>query len=123
MIVKIRGGEFDLTEKDRVLFNGKCYIIMTQEVLQNRRWVHPMLPKTTATKLIKEGKMVLCEDKYHFTCHECDKYRFVEDSKKNETNFNDYFKEQMKDPEFREEYNKILQKEEGSKNDDRQVEI
>ena len=62
MIVKIRGGEFDITEKDRVLFNGKCYIIMTQEVLQNQRWVHPTLPKTTATKLIKVGKMVLCED-------------------------------------------------------------
>lgn len=34
-------------------------------------------------------------------------------SGKNETNFNDYFKEQMKDPEFREEYNKILKEEEG----------
>ena len=33
-------------------------------------------------------------------------------AKKNETNFNDYLKEQMKDPEFKEEYNKILKEEE-----------
>lgn len=33
-------------------------------------------------------------------------------SGKNETNFNDYVKEQMKDREFQEEYNKILKEEE-----------
>jgi len=79
MIIKIRRREFTVTEKDRVLFNGACYTIMTQEVLEGWSWAHPTLPKTTAARLIKEGKMVLCEDKYQFphSKEQYDKYRFV----------------------------------------------
>ena len=78
MELKIRKKVFNVSEKDRVLFNGACYILLTQKVRDGWHDVNPTVPKTTMKKLIKEGKAVLMEEKYtsNWTTKEMDLYTF-----------------------------------------------
>lgn len=56
--LKIGHREFTITEKDRVLFNGASYILLTQEYFSNYHYVLPTLSKQKSQKWIKEGKMI-----------------------------------------------------------------
>ena len=54
MKVKCGRVEYDLNEKDTVIFNGSLYMIITRRTRGNY-W--PVIAKTTAKRLIKEGKL------------------------------------------------------------------
>jgi len=62
--IKSRRKTYKLTEKDRIMFNGKVYILMTQTVRDNFIDIHPTLTTSLVKKLIKEGKLVLVRGKY-----------------------------------------------------------
>jgi len=58
MIVKCGRKEYDLTEKDRILWNGACYMIMSIVYFEGFYRQTPMLANYKAKNLIKEGKLV-----------------------------------------------------------------
>lgn len=78
MIIKSGRYEYELTEKDRILFNGAVYILLTQKVLLNSGYSNPMLTKSRVEKLIKEGKLILAEEKYKALSYEYDLYKIAE---------------------------------------------
>jgi hypothetical protein len=55
MIVKCGRIEFELTEKDLVMYNGACYQIITRKVGFGWNESTPIIAKSRAMKLIKEG--------------------------------------------------------------------
>ena len=65
-ILKIKSGhkEFVLTEKDRILFNGCAYILITQKILKGYSSYSPTLTKSKIKKLIKSGSLILDKEKY-----------------------------------------------------------
>lgn len=58
--LNIRNRIFIITEKDRVMFNGRCYSLETQTYFYNWNRVSPTLAKAKCKKWIKEGKLVKC---------------------------------------------------------------
>lgn len=58
--VKMNRKEYTLTENDRILFNGSLYILITQNVWFGYSQGCPTVPKTQATKWIKDNALVLC---------------------------------------------------------------
>ena len=57
--------KFNVTEKDRVLFNGNCYILLTQTYYRDWSCINPIISKTLFNKLIKEGKAVKTDEVYN----------------------------------------------------------
>lgn len=59
--VKMNRKEYTLTENDRILFNGVCYILVTQKVWHGFSQGCPTVPKKYAEKWIKDGILVVGE--------------------------------------------------------------
>jgi hypothetical protein len=59
-MLKVKAGrhEFELTEKDEIMYNGACYQIITRSVGLGWKSSIPVIAKARAEKLIKEGKLV-----------------------------------------------------------------
>nr|DAK12211.1 MAG TPA: hypothetical protein [Caudoviricetes sp.] len=77
--MKLKTGHryFDITEKDRVMFNGKVYMVITQKYFRGWNYATPSLATNKAKKYIKRGVLVLCAKKYKgLHDHEYDLYRF-----------------------------------------------
>ncbi len=64
MVIKAGRKEYDLNENDRILFNGACYQLITRELRIGFDKNTPIISKTLMKKLIKESKIVLCQEKY-----------------------------------------------------------
>lgn len=56
--LKIGRRTYTITEKDRILFNGKCYLLVTQKYRSGWEIVTPVLSKVKAEKYIKQGYLV-----------------------------------------------------------------
>jgi hypothetical protein len=77
MKLKIGHRYFDITEKDRVMFNYKVYIVITQKYFSKWNFVNLSLSTNKAKKYIKRGVLVLCAEKYKgLHDHKYDLYRF-----------------------------------------------
>ena len=75
MIIKCGRRTFTVTEKDRILDNGACYILITQYYFDGFARCTPNVAKSTFKQLQKEGKIKLCSKKY---LDKFDLYQFVE---------------------------------------------
>lgn len=75
MIIKCGRREFTVTEKDRILDNGFCYLLITQYYFDSFARITPHVAKATFKQLQKEGKIKLCTKKY---LGKFDLYQFVE---------------------------------------------
>lgn len=64
MVIKCGRMEFNCTDKDRIMFNGKVYILVTQKYHKNYSDYSPSVAKGTFDRLLKQGKIVPCKDKY-----------------------------------------------------------
>lgn len=53
--LKIGHMEFTVSGKDRILFNGACYILVTQTYRSGWSRVNPTLSKVKCKKWIKQG--------------------------------------------------------------------
>ena len=64
--MEIKSGRktYTLTNKDRIMFNGAVYLLLTQKAFDGWRSYNPTLPKTRVEKLIKSGELVMCSEKY-----------------------------------------------------------
>ena len=56
--------EFEVTDKDWVMYNGEIYQLMSQTYQDGFYKFHPTVAKGKVLKLIKQGKLVLSEKKY-----------------------------------------------------------
>lgn len=63
MKIKCGRQEFDLTKNDVILDNGACFQIMTRKVFKGWSDYPPVVSKVLARKLIKNGDLVLKEEK------------------------------------------------------------
>lgn len=64
MKIKCGRKEFEVTNKDEILWNGACYQLTTQKYRDGWYEVFPIVSKTLAKKLIKEGKLVESDKKF-----------------------------------------------------------
>ena len=64
MDITIRGRNYTLTEKDRILDNGRVYILVTQKTSPGYEGYSPNVPKKLFKNLLTEGKIRLSADKY-----------------------------------------------------------
>lgn len=80
MKVKINRREYDLDEKDYCIFNGACYVLMTQQYFKGWGYHSPTFPKTLMNKMLKEGTAYKTEERYEssFTKETFPVYRFRE---------------------------------------------
>lgn len=58
--VKMNFKNYTLTERDRVMFNGACYILITQKTRCGYGYGDPTVPKKYAEKWIKNGVLAKC---------------------------------------------------------------
>lgn len=56
--IKMNRKIYTITDKDRIMFNGACYILITQKVWCGYSKVCPTVPKTLATKWLKNGALI-----------------------------------------------------------------
>ena len=56
--LKVGRRTYTIIESDQVLFNGKCYLLVTQKYQSGWNKVTPTLAKTKAEKYIKQGYLV-----------------------------------------------------------------
>lgn len=56
--MKIGRRTYMITESDQVLFNGKCYLLVTQKYQSGWNKVTPILAKIKDEKYIKQGYLV-----------------------------------------------------------------
>ena len=82
MKIKIKRNVFNVTSKDRIMFNGVCYILITQTIPCGYSDMCPTFPKTTFNKMFKEGKIKKSLQKYRsrYTNEVYDLYEFVEEN-------------------------------------------
>lgn len=76
--VKMNFKNYTLTENDRIMFNGVCYILVTQKVLCGYFKCNPTVPKKHAEKWIKDGALVKCGT-CKYTYDEYPLYRFMKE--------------------------------------------
>jgi hypothetical protein len=59
-MLKVKAGreEFELNKNDEIMYNGVCYQIITRLTGHGWNSSMPVIAKTRAEKLIKEGKLV-----------------------------------------------------------------
>lgn len=76
--IKMNRKEYTLTENDRIMFNGVCYILVTQKVLCGYSKCNPTVPKKHAEKWIKDGALVKCGT-CKYTYDEYPLYRFMKE--------------------------------------------
>lgn len=56
--LKIGRRTYTITDEDKVMFNGKCYLLVTQNYQSGWNRVIPTLSKTKDEKYIKQGYLV-----------------------------------------------------------------
>lgn len=56
--LKVGRRTYTITESDQVLFNGKCYLLVTQKYQSGWNKVTPTLAKAKAEKYIKQEYLV-----------------------------------------------------------------
>lgn len=81
MEVKCGRKIFNCTNKDLILDNGACYVLITQKYFKDWRYVVPTVAKTTFKKLLKDGKIKKSKKKYKASSSKdiyYDLYEFVE---------------------------------------------
>ena len=59
--IKMNRKVYTITDKDRLLFNGSLYILITQKVQHGFSQVCPTVPKKCAEKWIKDNALVFCD--------------------------------------------------------------
>lgn len=57
--LKINRRNFDITNRDIVLFNGACWQLITQTYFNHR----PLMPKTMCERFVKKGILVMHQKK------------------------------------------------------------
>lgn len=67
MKIKIRNKEFEITDKDIVLFNGVCWMLITQEILCGYHNFNPILSKVNCERWREKGALILIEEKDLYT--------------------------------------------------------
>lgn len=83
MEIKCGRRTFTVTEKDRILDNGACYQLITQNYFDGWHKCIPGVAKATFKKLLKEGKIRLSEKRYKGWCGETyPLYEFVIEKEK-----------------------------------------
>lgn len=70
MIIKCGKREFDLNENDIIFDNGACYQITTKTYRQGWSDYYPVVAKSKAKMLIKDGDMVLVKEERQYTTSE-----------------------------------------------------
>lgn len=58
MILKIRNRPFDISDKDRVLFNGSCWQLITQTYCNGWYSCCPTMSKTLCEKFVKKNILI-----------------------------------------------------------------
>lgn len=61
--LKINRRNFDITNRDVVLFNGACWQLITQTYFSNWYNHYPLMSKTMCERFVKKGILVLHEKK------------------------------------------------------------
>lgn len=56
--VKMNRKDYTITENDRIMFNGACYILISQKTRCGYGYGEPTVPKKYAEKWIKDGILV-----------------------------------------------------------------
>ena len=78
MELKLERRVFTVTEKDRILDNGSCYQLITQEYGHGFDRRTPKVGRSIFSKLLKTGKIRLSKEKYRTTYgDEMDLYEFI----------------------------------------------
>ena len=86
MTVKLERKVYTMTENDRILDNGKLYILLTQTYLKDWCHINPKIPKSKFEKWKKNGYVKLCAKKYKSMFGEdMDLYAFTEEALKEES--------------------------------------
>jgi hypothetical protein len=75
LTIKCQRTEFELTPEDKIMYNGACYQIITRTVGYGWNTSIPIIAKSKAEKLIKEGKIIFS---YNDTKMNTDIYKIVE---------------------------------------------
>lgn len=76
--IKMNRKTYNITDADRIMFNGVCYILVTQKVLCGYSKCNPTVPKKHAEKWIKDGALVKCGT-CKYTYDEYPLYRFMKE--------------------------------------------
>lgn len=63
MIIKCGRKEFEVNSSDLVMYNGACYQLVTKRISKGWHEWPPIIAKRTAAKMIKDGIMVLKNEK------------------------------------------------------------
>ena len=57
--IKIQRKEFEITNKDIILFNGACWQLLTQKVFKDWNECCPTISKTMCEKFVKKDILVM----------------------------------------------------------------
>ena len=49
--------KFNCTKKDKIMFNGHCYQLVTQNFIKDWSYVTPVISKTEFNRLLKENAL------------------------------------------------------------------
>lgn len=86
MTVKLERKVYTMTENDRILDNGKLYILLTQTYFKDWSYINPKIPKSKFEKWKKDGYVKLCKEKYKSMLgHDMDIYAFTKEALKEES--------------------------------------
>ena len=80
MKLKVGREEYNLDESDRIMFNGAVFILITRTAGYGFNKYSPTVSKVRMNKLIKNGDMILCKEKYIARYQELDMYKIKEDN-------------------------------------------
>ena len=67
MIITFDNRDFEVTTKDRILFNGMVYVLYTQSY--DRGIKNPIIEPALFNELLQNGVIKLSEEKYHAYTH------------------------------------------------------
>ena len=77
--IKMNRKVYTITNDDRIVFNGSCYILVSQKVWCGYSKCNPTVPKKYATKWIKDGELVECGTYKSTFGSKLPLYRFVKE--------------------------------------------
>lgn len=84
MKIKINRREFDIDNRDKILDNGACYILITQQYYKDFGYIQPTFPKYIFKRLEKEGFIVKSKSVYKTQYETFPLYRFRIDGREEE---------------------------------------
>ena len=68
MLLKCGRNEIELTDEDRIFFNGVCYSLITRKVWSGSFMSSPSVSKTRMKQLIKSGDFILLKEELDYVC-------------------------------------------------------